>query len=33
MIFSRDDHPVRVCPPTLALAGDQMHAGGFPERA
>jgi hypothetical protein len=27
MIFRRDDHPVRVCPPTLALAGDQMHAG------
>ena len=27
MIFRRDDHPVRVCPPTLALAGDQVHAG------
>jgi len=27
MISRRDDHPVRVCPPTLALAGDQMHAG------
>jgi len=27
MIFRRDGHPVRVCPPTLALAGDQMHAG------
>jgi hypothetical protein len=27
MIFRRDDHPVRLCPPTLALTGDQMHAG------
>ena len=27
MIFRRDDRPVRVCPPTLALARDQMHAG------
>ena len=26
MIFRRDGHPVRVCPPTLALAGDQVHA-------
>ena len=27
MIFRRDDHPVRVCPPALAPARDQMHAG------